>query len=517
MTIDDLVTGRELIAENLDAYVKAEEAYDGTASERLHPRLARMLGPDSPRYRLDFLAQVVEAVTDALQVTTVEAVPQEESDFLQEQVWADLERKGIPGEINLRTSIFGDAYLFVWPGALTPEGKASTVEFHYNNPKSTRIVYDDEVPTVAKYAIKSWTEGPRGRRVHRTTLYYPERIERWATPPEADPANVASWKLMETRTNPYGQVPIFHFRNGEPYGTPEHYRGYDPAEAINKMSTIQVNTVDYHGYPQRYALTDPDAVADGASMDNPDFDDDADASEQGTERAGLRRTPGSLWMLNGVRGTGEYTAADPDNFLKPLTFYIRALALLTRTPLDEFDLQGEVPSGASRRQARAAFNTKVLKRQAQRGRVWEDVLIFAMHLLDRSVENVTLTWKSPVSIDDEEGWRVVRTKQEVGVPAGKTLEEAGYDPQEVEQWLDDENESMHLAARVQLLSQLADGMQKLSVAATAGLISPEAVQNLLEKLLGSMAPEGTELPSPLPIAPPRPSLPPVPIEGEPAA
>lgn len=519
---DDLMAGLEAIAEALPRYVEAEERYEGRKAEAFSARLARLLRGEKAKYRINYLSIVVDYVADLLRVTNVAATPDSHTDVLRAQVWDPAQRKGLPNDIDLRTSEYGDSYVFVWPGEVNDVGEPATVELMYNNPKSTRVIYDPEMQTQKKYGIKTWVEGPKDRPVHRATLYYPNRIERWATTAGADGRTREAWDLIEVRTNPYGEVPIFHFRTEAPYGTPEHLRGYGAQDAIDKMAASLVATIDYHAFPQRYALTDPNALLDGENGDNPDWDDDTDPSDP-DRNAGTRTdaAPGSLWWLDGVKGTGEYGAADPENFLKPLVFFVRSMATLTHTPIDEFDLEGEVPSGASRREANRSSINKVLDRQRSYENTWDELLTFALSMLRRQAESVSVSWQSPVSISDVEGWTVVEKKQNLGVPQDVTLVEAGYDPEQVEQWLDEENESMDLVRRVSILNGVADALQKLSAAAGLGVVAPEAVAQLVSKLLGSIAPEGVDVQPPVPAQLPQPnSAPPAsdtppPVPGEP--
>lgn len=519
---DDLMAGLEAIAEALPKYVEAEERYEGRKAEAFSIRLARLLRGEKAKYRINYLAIVVDYVADLLRVSNVSAVPDTHTDVLRAQVWEPAQRKSLPNEVDLRASEYGDAYVFVWPGEVNDDGEAATVELMYNNPKSTRIIYDPEMRNQKKYGIKTWTEGPKDRPTHRATLYYPDRIERWATAPGADPGTRAAWQLAEARDNPYGEVPIFHFRTEAPYGVPEHLRGYGAQDAIDKMAASLVSTIDYHAFPQRYALTDPEAMLDGETGDNPDWDDDADpTSVHDNDGSRNEGAPGSLWYLDGVKGTGEYAAADPDNFLKPLVFFVRSMATLTHTPIDEFDLEGEVPSGASRREANRSSINKVLDRQRSYENTWDECLTFALSVLRRQAESVAVSWQSPVSISDLEGWSVVEKKQNLGVPQDVTLIEAGYDPEQVEEWLDDENESMDLVRRVAILDSIAGALQKLSAAAGLGVVAPEAVADLVARLLGSVAPRDVDVQPPVPnqlpqpnSAPPASDTPP-PVPGEP--
>ena len=70
-----------------------------------------------------------------------------------------------------------------------------------------------------------------------------------------------------------------------------------------------------------------------------------------TTASRVRTLPGTIAMLRGVKAVGQFDAATPDGALKNLEWYVRSMAVITGTPLFEFDLSGVQPSGEARRRA----------------------------------------------------------------------------------------------------------------------------------------------------------------------
>jgi hypothetical protein len=235
-----------------------------------------------------------------------------------------------------------------------------------------RLFYDPEHPSEKLYGIKRWkmTDG----RI-RATLYYADHGERWVIKgkdmKELEPGAwlpYAEDGLDAEFDNPYGEVPIFHYRTAAPYGVPEHIDAYGPQAAINKAMINQVATMGLAGFPARYALQD-DKVLDN-NVDDPDWDDDAEAEGIGESLAGMaqgskmRNAPGALNWLTGVKDLKEFPAAPPGVFLEPMTVYARLMGQVTDTPGYRLNFTGEPPSGESLKVDNQPLNRKAETRQA---------------------------------------------------------------------------------------------------------------------------------------------------------
>ena len=123
-------------------------------------------------------------------------------------------------------------------------------------------------------------------------------------------------------------------------------------------------TIDFLGWPQRYALLE---LADAAgSAEFSDFDQDQpDAtitSDTGRD-SGLRAAPGELWTLR-AKSVGEFNAADPKGFIDIWSQCVVAISASTFTPMRFFsDPGGQHPSGDSLRAADLQLKAKIRSRQ----------------------------------------------------------------------------------------------------------------------------------------------------------
>lgn len=345
--IDDLIGGIDELDEDREKYDDAWAFWKGTRDEEFtSPAVRRVLRLTAGRYQLNIAKLGVVALSTRLKVAAVTAQNAAglKDEAVNDALHAVLDRNkmGLQWARLIRnTMIFGDSCLFVWPGE-TPEQALIA----YNAPQVARVIYDDENETEVAYQIKRWES--RGKV--RGNLYYPgSHAEKWVLRDGGKWDNPKDWTrdpdapedipLLGTRG------PLYHFRTDMPYGSPAHEDTYGAQDALNKLSTTMAHTSEAAGFPQRYALTDPQAALNGSAGDNPDWDDDADADLVGEDDSKVRGGPGEIIMFNGIKSVGEWTAANAQAFIDPADFYIRMGAAIGGFPMHYIDQRGNAPSG----------------------------------------------------------------------------------------------------------------------------------------------------------------------------
>jgi hypothetical protein len=493
MPLADIAPGVQALLDARPEYDRAERYYDGGMSELFSSvQLQRLFARYGDRYRLDFAAVPVDVVADRLEVASVTVVPENDTsassawdDALQE-VWEqnDLLNE-IPDWLH-STCEYGDGYILVWEGP--DEG---TVRLHYNSPCVMRILYDPEDERVPLYAVKMWAD--TRTRIRRLNLYYDDVIERYSQSLDSNAKDESAWKPFETEAgaddsvipNSYG-FPVFPLRNGKPYGTPLHKRAYGAQDGINKVVVGMITNIDYTTTPQRYALAEPQTDSDDDGGDDFLADDNTSVQISGNPGSGLKAGPGELWWLTGAKGAGQFDPADPDGYLKPINFLIRAMAQLTHTPMHYFDPMGDVPSGESLRAADAPLNKKVGRLQQMFAGSLSSALEFSLRILgaDENV-HVDVRWKSAQSFDDMAAWNVVLLKLKAGVPARQALLEAGYAIDQVDDWLSGSGDS-NMVQRVGLLGEIAAAIRDMSSGVATGVIDATTVQTTIDNVLGNL-------------------------------
>jgi Phage portal protein, SPP1 Gp6-like len=495
--IEDLLSGWAEMSAALPGYSDAERYYLGEVSEVFASEaVRRAISATSERYRFNLAATPVRAMCDRVELVSVTG----DSDAVTElvaDVWDSNEMDVYFPTLLEHVFVYGDAYLQVWP---TEDGG---VDLEIHNPKNCRVIYSREHSRVKEFAIKRWpVPGPDGETVWRVDLWYPDGMERWVSRPGQQPDRKEGWvPFLEGGEKPdswvvdnqFGVIPFVHYRNGVPYGTPEHAGAYGAQNGITKMLSTLIDTTDSHGAPARYALTEK-----GAELDNnnnaPDWDDDTYADETVGGTAGglssqLRTGPGTIAMLGGMKSVGQFDSADPSVFIDPTQLFVRLMAQITRTPMHYFDPSGDVPSGESLKTADAPLVKRAKRAITVLTGAVVETWSMALAMLGTS-GRVTAGWAPVESASGMDDWGVVEAKQRAGVPQSQTLIEAGYEADRVASWLDQEAEEMDLVRRVNLLDTMAEAITKLGAGVGAGVLDQAEASRIIATLIPQVAPTG---------------------------
>jgi len=395
------------VTDRRDEYELAGEYYEGTVGERYASPMMRMVfSQRGYNAKLNFCRPVVDAVYNRLEISAVVGTTEKANKVIGD-TWEFNELALDSDEIHRRALVYGDCYVMVWPD------EDGNLEISYNTPLTTALVYDPESPKRKAYAVKMW-EDEKGTRLN---IYTDTAITKYRTDSKTVTEGV-NWSTIESVENPFGEVPVFHFRTERPQGRPEHRDAYDSQDYINKQFVTSMYVTDYQGAPQRYALTSA-----GMASETKDFAE----GDTARENAGaLKNGPGELWMLDGVDKVGEFNASDPENFWSPIKNTVRSMASLTNTPLHYFEKTGNVPSGEALRVAEAPLIKKVQRRQQSFGQTWRDVFKFVLRANGVNAD-VQVKWQPIESLDALEVLDAALKKRNVGLSIAQVMREDGYD------------------------------------------------------------------------------------------
>lgn len=416
---NDLKKAIDMITDRRNHYLTAEAYYEGSQSEVFpNKKWYRLLTSTVSDFRFNFSRTVVDSVLNRLEIANITANTEQANKKISD-IWNMNDLQIDADEIHRRALVYGDCYAIVWTDI------TGNITVDYNSPLTTVMVYEDENPRIKRFAAKLWeSEDPMDykKKTANLNMYYTDRIEKYQMAGEID--NVVShsgFLLVDVIENPWGEIPVFHFRTSKQYGRPEHADAFGPQDAINKMIVTHMTTVDYQGAPQRYALSGA-----GNTAEFEDFDDEGNAEEN---IGRLKNGPGELWYLKGVSKVGEFSPADHKVFTEPVKDFVRSMASLTNTPLHYFEKTGNVPSGEALRTSEAPLLKKVEDRQITFGSSWTDMFRFILKVENEAEPNVQIKWKAVESMDSLDAWEVAVKKRVVGVSLEQVLIEMGYDPE----------------------------------------------------------------------------------------
>jgi Phage portal protein, SPP1 Gp6-like len=239
--------------------------------------------------------------------------------------------------------------------------------------------------------------------------------------------------------NPFGEVPVFHFRNDLPYGDPEHLDAYGPQDAIHKLVINHMASVDYNAFPQRYAI-----MAEGYDTSEAAFGDEGDFAfaidtsatlDTGVDpKSQLTADPASVWFMKGIKDYGQFPVGDPQAFMAPFMQYIHAMAVVTNTPMHFMDPIVANVSGESLRVVEAPFAKKVRKRQVFMTAAWRDTFRFVMKIKGVPHAPVHVAWVPAATVNDLSSLQGQQIKAQLGVPVYQLLSELGYTDDQLNLW-----------------------------------------------------------------------------------
>jgi hypothetical protein len=456
----DLLNGLQSLEEAQMGYAKAAAYYKGTQPEFFASlRLRIAMGATGVIFNFNFAALPVDAVAERLEIAGftvlnrgygVETTAEHDETAVQyiQAAWLGNQLDVYGHNVMHNACKFGDAYFFVWPN---PDGDVDgdgipDVDIFYQSPRIMRVFYDEANERVKKYALKRWKDSATGYVF--VNLYYPDRIEKYMQIPNPrggpgdwiprhDEEDPDEWPL----DNPYGEVPVFHFRTGFPYGDPEHVNAYGPQDAIHKLVISHMASVDYNAFPQRYAILNEDYDSSEAAFgDEGDYAFAINTSatlDTGVDpKSQLTADPASVWFMKGISSYGQFPPGDPTAFLMPFEKYIHAMAVTTNTPMHFMDPIVSNVSGESLRVVEAPFAKKVKNRQNMMGVPWSDLYRFVLKLqgYDDPVR-IQVNWVPAATVNDLSTLQAQAIKKQIlGVPPYQLLLEQGYTPEQLAAW-----------------------------------------------------------------------------------
>lgn len=374
---------------------------------------------------------VVDAVADRLEVSGWTGGDDRDAEGAG-AIWRTMRLPQVAGEVHQEALALGDGYLIVW------EGRNGRPVWHPNVAEETVVRYDPENPGEVELGAKVWQEGGRDGRA-RMTLYYRDRVERYATPGRMTngiPSDPTSFVPLSDDTaqavvvNPYGIVPVFHFGNAAGVGRlgrPEHYHAIPLQDALNKSVLDGLVGAEFQALPQRWAT--------GLELPN---------DPQTGEPVSPRQGPGNL-LTSPAPDTsfGQFDAADLGQLLTMSESYRLEIARVTGTPAHRMLLTGDRwPSGEALHVAEAPLVVKCTDKTDAWGPTWAQAMQLALRIdLTPAGGELRPLWRDPSSRSVAEQVAVAEAKRRVGVSQSQALRELGYTDEEIQNMQDENAEA----------------------------------------------------------------------------
>lgn len=503
----DLSRALSLIDAMSPQYKRAKEYADGTRREIAGSLVAKRVVEQSEAAPISFAHIPVDVIADKIELASITAPEAQVAAALE--TWMDANNlDDEAADWIYKACMFGDYYAIIDPQEEDEDGRAiiETADTIGSSPLSTIVVYDKKTQRKAEFGLHVWDAGSKEDPRTKAVLYYDDASVKLISATGSKGTDATDYDLDLAADEEPADAWIFH--NGErmliehlavggkPYGVPVHKKAWGPQDAITKISANNLVNVDAQGLPSRWALLDPAAeIDDGIDADFGTDGPDTPASESdgmttATRTTRVRSIPGAIALLRGVKQVGTFDSGDSNGFLLNLDWYVRAMAVATGIPLFEFDLNGEQPSGESRRRAEGRANRQAakIKKQAEAFfRGLADTMLGLAGLEGR----VAVTFNPSETSTDKDGLELVSAKVKAGVPLRQALLEAGYTDELVNEWYPKDAP----AVSPEMLTILADVLAKLGQAKTLAVITDEEIRAMLPEIITAARNEGPVIPA----------------------
>ena len=395
--------------------------YDGEHGLVYSTRRLREVWRDlDAKFVQNWCAVVIDALIDRITLTSL-AVG--DDDALTAELAGLYQSSGLIHDVrdaHLAVSVTGEGFVIAWPG---DDGQ---IEAYYNDPRLCHVAYDQDNPRRKAWAAK-WWQSDGGTRLN---LYYPDRIEHYVSQRKAsDTASASGFTLDTVDANPYGEIPVFHFRLSRRRIIGELATIRPLQDAINKLLADTMIAAEFGAFRQRYII-----------------------SQAGVQGA-LKNAPNEIWDLPAGDGTGqgtqvgEFGQTDLTGYQGMMDKLAQSIAIISRTPRHYLMAQGGDPSG----EALLTMESPLTKRANQFITAvyptWQELGAFLLRLAGRTVSAVMIVpqFERIEAISPMAQAAIRKTAVEAGVPLVTAVRDEGWTQAEIDQMLADKQAEASIA------------------------------------------------------------------------
>jgi len=414
MSKSDLQMAYEAIMAKRPAHTDAFAYYDGNQPlVYANERLRNIFKGNQVRFTENWCRLVVDAVKERIQIGDM-TVPEDFQETLH-QIWADNHLTIVFDDVHEAALITGEAYLIVWPDAESGE-----VEIYYNDPRLCHAFYHQDHPRQMRMAAKMWVS--EDDECYRMILYYPDHLEYYRTTQKA--ANVGTWQAFAPddteypdgkAINPFGRIPVFHFKLRERFLQGDLYDVIPIQNGINKLLTDMMVAAEYGAFRQRWIISNADVSV-------------------------LKNAPNEIWHIPAGDGmgqasqVGEFSPTDLSNYLDAVERLAADISRITRVPLHYFYTKGGYPSGDALVAMEAPLNFKVRDRIERFEPVWREAIAFALQIsgADVTAQEVVVNWLNVQTIQPEAAAKIRLMDIQAGIPLEISLKREGWTQAEID-------------------------------------------------------------------------------------
>ena len=406
-------------------------------------RLREAFDDISTHFSQNWCSVVINAAEDRLTLQGWDALRAGDNTRLDD-LW-NRERISIEaGKAHHDTLVTGEGFIIAWK-----DGDA--LDVYRNDPRLCAMFYDPERPKRKRFAAKWWTD----KGAWYMTLYYSDRLEYYAAQTKDMPSSAAAFRPMQppTAPNPFGTIPVFHFR-----GPGELGNILSLQDAVNKLFADMMVTAEFLAFPQRWFITNADLTA----VRNAPYESLVLPAGDGTEQA---------------TSVGQFAAAPLDNYLNAIDKIANSIAIISRTPKHYFYSASNL-SGEALLAMEAPLTKKVNKYQEDLGVTWQELGAFLLRLTGGGAlepADITPLWEPSESIQPYTEAQTRQLAVASGIPLVTQLSWEGKPQSVIDAMLKDEEEVKQRSATMAPL--LLEQARAVSASANTNPLDPNQGAN----------------------------------------
>lgn len=425
----DLQRALDALYKKKSTYDRYWRYYDGDQplvynSEKLREIFSGL----NAKFTENWCAVVIDSVLDRMELRTPVVTNDEPATLQLDTIWEDTGLVDDEYNIHEDVAVTGEAFVIAWPDPESGEPQA-----FWNDARLCHMEYESENPKHKRFAAKWWLDDDTGKI--RLTLYYPDRLEYYVSS-----GKIKAGEQMRAQTfvpfgdepvadNPFGIVPVFHFRSNRRQPKSQLKNVLEVQDAINKLLADMMVASEFGAFKQRWVI-----------------------SQNGISK--LKNSPNEIWDLpageTGMQPTsvGQFDETDLNNFLNAINKLSSDIGIISRTPRHYFYAQGGDPSGEALVAMEAPLNRKVMRLQQTLAPVWRDLAQFLLLMgdIDVNASDIWTAYEPVETVQPLTQAQIWKTKREAGMPLRTVLREDGYTAEDLEE-LDRDMEAERVAER----------------------------------------------------------------------
>lgn len=419
----DAIRAYETISAKAEKYRDLWAYYDGEQKIKYSTeRLRKVFQDINARFSENWCAVVIDSALDRINLKSFDVAKNPRATEQLNELWQKYDLGLEAVEIHRAAQVCGEGYAIAWKD---DEGET---EAYCNDARQVHVFYDEDNPRKPSFAAKLWVDKDGFARL---TLYYPDRLEYYISTKKAkelskiegDTTQSMAAKMFKPAQtpqapNPFGKIPVFHFRLERRRIKSALTNVIEPQDAVNKLLSDMMVAAEYGAFKQRAVI-----------------------SQMEIKKGTLKNAPNEIWLLPAADGEGqdtsvhEFSPNELANYFNAIDKLVYAIGTISRTPKHYFMQQGGDPSGEALIAMEAPLNKKCQQYIDNFTPTWRSLAAFLLELEGVSgieAKDIKPIFDKPETVQPRTQAEIHQLDANAGVPIVTQLRREGWSDKEIE-------------------------------------------------------------------------------------